>query len=98
MDNAGTVTISGTRIRRNGGIGVMVLGEATIKDSGVTASGRSGVFAWKRNGECKAICTIGDYVENSGNVARNDPYSADYVTRADGQLPGAPQERVLTMT
>lgn len=72
-----------------------VLGEATIKDSIVTANGWSGVIAWKQGEGCKGICTVGENVQCSGNNTRNRPGRADCVVRAGGQLPGAPPERVL---
>jgi len=74
-----------------------VLGEAWIKDSSVTANVESGFVAWKDEREhgSKGICTIGDNVDCSGNNPANDPHNADDAAVAGGQLPGAPQERIL---
>ena len=67
----GKATISGTKVRRNGKNGVQTMGKTTIMDSTVTANGYSGMLTWKQDEGCKAICTIGDTVECSGNNTDN---------------------------
>ena len=47
VQRTGNSTISGTKIRRNVMYGMIVNGEATIKNSSVTANGKSGVLAWR---------------------------------------------------
>ena len=70
-------------------------GEATIKDSRVTANGKRGVTAWKKDEGGKAVVTIGDKVECSDKNAGNHPNSADYKAKAGGTIPGLPDERVV---
>lgn len=66
---------------------MQVLGEVPIKDSSVTASGRSGVLAWKEDG-CEGIVTVRDNVESSGNNTSNRANNADYTARAGGTSRG----------
>jgi len=91
---SGKATISGTTVRHNGLHGVLVLGDAKLIDSSVTANGDSGVVARTYSQDGKAICTIGEKVKCSGNDTRNAGIG-DYRTMAGGQLQGAPQERIL---
>jgi len=45
----GKATISGTKVHHNGSNSAIAVGEALIKDSGVTANGRSGILGWTMN-------------------------------------------------
>ena len=72
---------------------MVVLGEATIKNSSVTANWRSGILASKQN-EGKGVCTIGENVDCSNNTG-NQPTEADYRAHAGGTFPGLPDHLVL---
>ena len=95
VEPAGKATISGTKVRRYVQSGVHVEGEATIKDSSITGNVRSGVIAWKADGLCKAICTVGENVDCSGNNTGNTAIDADFCARQGGTFPGLPDHLVL---
>ena len=75
----GKAAISGTKVRNNQDAGLQVRGEATIKDSSITANRLDGVLA------CKC----------SGNNTGNHRGCSDYTALADGTFVGLPRERIL---
>jgi len=93
----GKAAISGTKVRNNQDAGLQVRGEATIKDSSITANRLDGVLACKQgeNEEGKGIVTVGENVECSGNNTGNHHGCSDYTALADGTFVGLPRERIL---
>ena len=94
----GKAAISGTKVRNNQDAGLQVRGEATIKDSSITANRLDGVLACKQgeNEEGKGIVTVGENVECSGNNTGNHPADADYRAHEGGTFPELQDERVVS--